>query len=248
MSNRNWSGSALILSLRSFGEGHRSASFLLPSEHGCTLSEASVFGGAKSKLKGSVIPYHSGRIWIYSNPVKNSRKVTDFEVTNYRAGLRDNLTRLWAAAFASEFTEKLKGNVDWLLINSFLNGLEVSSEQECRTAVLRFIWRLISYSGIAPDPACCIRCETKIKNTAYFLPAEENFVCRHCLNAGEYFYPLSQEALKYLFSVLHLPPKVSRQTELSVQAFSELHVFLFALASNAAGSELKTLKTDIAIL
>lgn len=248
MANRNWSSPALVLSVRSFGEGHREASLLLPAEHGSTLLKGSVFGGAKSKLKGLVIPYHSGTVWLYSNPVKNTDKITDFEVKNYRAGLRENLTRLWAAAFAAELAEKLKGNIDWLLINSFLNGLEISSEQECKTALLRFIWRLIYYSGMIPDFRHCTRCCKEISGTAHFIPHEQNFICGKCINIKEFFFPIDKEASAYLSAVLNLPPKISRQAELSEKAFLQLRSLLFYLAENMIGTKLKTLEANRFIL
>lgn len=240
--------SALVLSVRSFGEGHREASLLLPSKQSSVLLRASVFGGAKSKLKGLVIPYHSGTVWFYSNPVKNSNKITDFEVKNYRSGLRENLTRLWAAAFAAEIAEKLQGNVDWLLMNAFLNGLEVSSDEECRKAVLRFIWRNLEYSGLTPELFCCTRCGGKIEGSSYFIFAEDGAVCRKCINHGEFNYPLSGEARNYLFCVLNSPPKISREEPLSETAFAELRTFLFALIKHIAGSEFKTLETNKFIL
>lgn len=120
MSCRSWSSEALILSVKDFGEGHRNAVLLLPGEEHCSrILEAAVFGGPKSKMRGLVVPYQSGTVWLYSNPIKNSNKITDFKVTEYRIGLRDNLTRLWCAAFASELAVKLKGNIDWEILNFF---------------------------------------------------------------------------------------------------------------------------------
>ena len=129
-----------------------------------TLVDAAVFGGPKSKLRSMVIPYHTGEVWIYSNPIKNSNKISDFKVSDYRIGLSDNLTRIWCAAFAAELAVKLKGNIDWQIINSFLTGIAVSSESECRKALLRFLWRVISLSGLAPDMEHCCRCGIRVSS------------------------------------------------------------------------------------
>lgn len=176
MANRSWSSEALVLSLKTFGEGHRNALLLLPdTEHSCKLVDAAVFGGPKSKLRSMVIPYHTGEVWIYSNPIKNSNKISDFKVSDYRIGLSDNLTRIWCAAFAAELAVKLKGNIDWQIINSFLTGIAVSSESECRTALLRFLWRVISLSGLAPDMEHCCRCGIRVSSK---MPETD------CLNKG----------------------------------------------------------------
>ncbi|UTC66936.1 MULTISPECIES: DNA repair protein RecO [unclassified Treponema] len=264
MANRSWSSEALVLSLKTFGEGHRNALLLLPdTEHSCKLIDAAVFGGPKSKLRSMVIPYHTGEVWIYSNPIKNSNKISDFKVSDYRIGLSDNLTRIWCAAFAAELAVKLKGNIDWQIINSFLTGLAVSSENECRKALLRFLWRVISLSGLAPDMEHCCRCgvrtsgaESKtdalttnaedfsysVKNS-FFVPHEDSCVCEVCLDKHEPAFPLSGESLLYLFAVQNLIPKISRGLNLSEQAYAELKDFLFYLIRLAAGSNFKTLES-----
>lgn len=250
MANRSWSSEALVLSLKTFGEGHRNALLLLPdTEHSCKLVDAAVFGGPKSKLRSMVIPYHTGEVWIYSNPIKNSNKISDFKVSDYRIGLSDNLTRIWCAAFAAELAVKLKGNIDWQIINSFLTGIAVSSESECRKALLRFLWRVISLSGLAPDMEHCCRCGIRIsapsygEKNFYFVPHEDSCVCNSCLDKHEPVFPLSGESLLYLFAVQNLIPKISRELNLSDQAYAELKEFLFYLIRLAAGSNFKTLES-----
>ncbi|UTC64570.1 DNA repair protein RecO C-terminal domain-containing protein [Treponema sp. OMZ 788] len=264
MANRSWVSEALVLSLKTFGEGHRNALLLLPdTEHSCKLIDAAVFGGPKSKLRSMVIPYHTGEVWIYSNPIKNSNKISDFKVSDYRIGLSDNLTRIWCAAFAAELAVKLKGNIDWQIINSFLTGLAVSSENECRKALLRFLWRVISLSGLAPDMEHCCRCGIRVsgresepnalnKNAEdfsyseknfFFVPHEDSCVCSACLDKHEPAFPLSGESLLYIFAVQNLIPKISRGLNLSEQAYAELKDFLFYLIRLAAGSNFKTLES-----
>ncbi|UTY30199.1 DNA repair protein RecO [Treponema putidum] len=264
MANRSWSSEALVLSLKTFGEGHRNALLLLPdTEHSCKLIDAALFGGPKSKLRSMVIPYHTGEVWIYSNPIKNSNKISDFKVSDYRIGLSDNLTRIWCAAFAAELAVKLKGNIDWQIINSFLTGIAISSESECRTALLRFLWRVISLSGLAPDMEHCCRCGIRISSkmaetdclnknisdssyaekNSFFVPHEDSCVCSSCLYKHESAFPLSRESLLYLFAVQNLIPKISRELNLSDQGYAELKDFLFYLIRAAAGSNFKTLES-----
>lgn len=283
MANRSWSSEAIVLSVKNFGEGHRNAVLLLPeTDHSCKLMEAAVFGGPKSRLRGLVSPYQSGTVWIYSNPAKNSHKITDFKVSDYRAGLRENLTRLWCASFAAELAIHFKGNIGWDLFNFFLTGIASSSEAGCKTALLRFLWRTIIFSGLAPDTECCCRCGTKIglyaETAAYpskqdsacsepiasprpsalpfesagttaqdlfYLPNEDACACKNCTQKGEPFFYLSKESLHYLSAIRYLPPAVSREQGLSVQAYSELKRFLFCLIQSAAGKNFKTLDSGI---
>ena len=162
MSNRSWNTEALVLSVSSFSGDHRNVSLLVPQEHGCTIIPATLFGGARSKLRGMVSAYQSGRVWLYSNPIKNSHKITDFSVSAYRMELRESLVRSWCAAVCSEITIKTCGTVNWQLVNAFLGGLCVSDDAGCERGLLRFLWRLLQTAGVAPDIFHCGACGTEI--------------------------------------------------------------------------------------
>ena len=127
-----------MLSVSSFSSDHRNVSLLVPQEHGCTIVPATLFGGARSKLRGMVSTYQSGQVWLYSNPIKNSNKITDFSVSAYRMELRESLARSWCAAVCSEITIKTCGTVNWQLVNAFLDGLCVSDDEGCERGLLRF--------------------------------------------------------------------------------------------------------------
>ena len=162
MSNRSWNTEALVLSVSSFSGDHRNVSLLVPQELGCTIIPATLFGGARSKLRGMVSAYQSGRVWLYSNPIKNSHKITDFSVSAYRMELRESLVRSWCAAVCSEITIKTCGTVNWQLVNAFLGGLCVSDDAGCERGLLRFLWRLLQTAGVAPDIFHCGACGTEI--------------------------------------------------------------------------------------
>ena len=162
MSNRSWNTEALVLSVSSFNSDHRNVSLLVPQEHGCTIVPATLFGGARSKLRGMVAAYQSGKVWLYSNPIKNSNKITDFAVNAYRMELRESLARSWCAAVCSEITIKTCGTVNWQLVNAFLDGLCVSDDEGCERGLLRFLWRLLQTAGVAPDIFHCGFCGAEI--------------------------------------------------------------------------------------
>ena len=92
--SRNFSYSVLTLRVRPSGESNREAWFLSAEEG---IFKATVFGGPKSRLRSQVAPFHQGRLWIYHDPVKDSRKVTDFDVSSWRPGLRELYERVMAA-------------------------------------------------------------------------------------------------------------------------------------------------------
>lgn len=251
MSERTWSERALVVSLSSFGEGHRDAK-LLTEERG--IVQAAVFGGAKSKLRGLVSPWHTGTVWVYSDPVKNQHKITDFEVLAWRQGIRETLARSLAASVCTEIISRSHGIADWILVNGFLDGISVSSEDECRRAIQRFFWRLLVSAGIAPDVNMCVRCanepsgENSNNEVLFYSPQEEACVCRQCARPEEQSFVLSTESRNWLLAVETLPPAQSRAYRPAPRTESELRHFLVFLISRHLGGPLKTLETAEGIL
>ncbi|HPO01790.1 MAG: DNA repair protein RecO [Spirochaetales bacterium] len=251
MSDRTWSSRALVLSLSTFGEGHRDAK-LLTEDRG--IVQAAVFGGAKSKLKGLVNPWHTGTVWIYSDPVKNHHKITDFDVSEWRQGIRESLARTFAASVCTEIVTRSHGVADWTIVNAFLDGIAVSSDDECRRALNRFLWRILHSAGIAPDLSCCSRCgrgmsgENGESTVSYYSPHEEAVLCADCARPEERSVPLSIEARSWLLAVERLPPSRSRAWKCEPREETEIRRFLRFLVSRHFGGELKTLNAAEGIL
>lgn len=254
MSTRSWSAKAVVLSLSSFGEGHREAQLLVEDSG---LIRAAVFGGAKSKLRALVSPWQTGTAWIYSDPVKKTNKITDFDVTSYRQGIREDLVRAWCASCCTEIVTRSHGIADWRLVNAFLDGISVSPEDECRLALLRFLWRVIIAAGLNPDIGACARCGQSDENEVlYYLPHEDLVACANCLGKDPQWaqdraarkFPLSREAIVYLLTVERLSPAEARRLRPNEAAFAELRQFLFFLASRMMDGNLKTLESGEGIL
>jgi DNA repair protein RecO (recombination protein O) len=264
MSARSWNGKALVLSLSPFGEGHREA-LLLTEEKG--LIRAAVFGGAKSKLRSLVSPWQSGIVWIYTDPVKKSSRITDFDVQFWRQGIRESLIRAWCASVCTEIVTRSHGLSGWVLANAFLDGIAVSDDTECRFALLRFFWRTLHAAGIAPDLAVCARCgstahlscnlpaaarsdnvQTTQNGILYYSPAEEAVFCGQCARAEERRFPLSAESYVWLETVERLNPSQSRLFRPDDASYAELRQFLFFLVSRMVDGPMKTLESAEGIL
>lgn len=248
MENRSWRTESLVLSLSTFGEGHRSAMLFTPDNG---LVQAAVFGGPKSRLRSRVSPWQTGTAWLYTDPVRNLVKITDFEVQAWREGLRENLVRTWCASLCTELVTRSHGIHDWTLVNAFLDGIAVSGETECRLGLLRFLWRILSGAGLCPDGDSCVRCGAGLSvqnGVVFYSPFEEGFVCSECIHQDEQRLPLSAEALGYLVSVTRLRPSEVRAIPLSHDAYTELRSFLFFLLNRMVGGSMKTLETGDGIL
>lgn len=233
--NRNWQTLALILSLDELPSSHKVATFLIPQNSSCYILRATLFGGAKSHLRGSIVPFYTGNLWVYTNPTNSSNKVVDFEVIHSRYNIRNSLTHLWASSFVSELCIKLKGCIDWKLVNAFLDGINTSDDKECKVAILRFIWRVALSSGVAPSLAFFENC----KDGIYFDHSSGQFASEAShLKQTSY---LSAEALEYLYKVSYFKPKESRNMVLSSEAYFLLKNFLFHFVCDIVQEEMQSL-------
>ncbi|MFP3042883.1 recombination protein O N-terminal domain-containing protein [Treponema primitia] len=145
--------SALILRVRSSGESNREA-WILTSEEG--ILRATVFGGPKSKLRAHVEPYHRGTLWIYRDPVRDSRKITDFDVQSWKPGIRESYERsAAAAAIAETVLAGYGGGGSWEeafnLADASLGALETADEPCCTRIFIHFLWHWAEILGIRPD-------------------------------------------------------------------------------------------------
>ncbi|MDR1100566.1 MAG: recombination protein O N-terminal domain-containing protein, partial [Treponema sp.] len=108
---RTFTYTALVLRTRPSGESNREAWFLTAEEG---LLRATVFGGPRSRLRAHVAPFHSGPLWIYHDPVRDSRKITDFDVLCWRPGIREQYERTMAAdALAETILNSHGGGGNW---------------------------------------------------------------------------------------------------------------------------------------
>lgn len=246
---RNESYPAVVLKISKSGEGHAMVHFLVDDGGSSKLIPAFFYGLRKSKKNYGLTQFQSGTLWVYYNPVTKTYKVIDFHTTAVRAGLSESLIRLWCAGLASELTLKIHGTISFVLVDAFFDGIAVSSDEACRLAVLRFLWRVLVSSGVAPSLECCSSCEKKFTDaseTLYVHSQNGDVLCDECAGKpGSDFFPLSGESRNFLTSVITEPPGISRKKMLSPPSERELRDFLFFSIQQLAGGKLKTLEAGI---
>jgi DNA repair protein RecO (recombination protein O) len=158
---RSLTYNALVLRVRPSGESNRDAYFLTAEEG---ILRATVFGGPKSRLRAQVSPFHRGTLWIYRDPVKDSRKVTDFDVRSWRPGIRELYERATAAgAVAETILAGHGGGGNWTgafaLAEGALDSLENADEAACRRVLVRFFWDWAELLGLRPELNRCASCD-----------------------------------------------------------------------------------------
>ncbi len=182
MQSRNLVYEALALRSRESPAGDRILC-LMTAEAG--IQDVFVFGGPKSKLRSLASPYTAGRAFVYFDPPRDFRKLSDFEARESFSGLRESLRKLWAAALVAEFLMKTSGGGgDFPLVLDLaletLRGLESLPEEKADYPAILFLWRMIALLGLMPDPGSCASCGAELA---------EGLPKRHAFAAGGFLCP-----------------------------------------------------------
>jgi len=173
----------MVLKCRSSGEANSEVT-LLTAEEG--IIKATVFGGAKSKLRSHSAPFNSGKIWLYRSKTNNYAKLCDFDVEFWRAGLRENYDRtMTACALADTIMSTHGGGGDWeavlkMTIETF-DTIETANEILCGNLMVHFLWNWSQFLGIRPNINSCSNCGKTAKDEPMFLNVQDSSVlCAKC--------------------------------------------------------------------
>ena len=157
---RSLSMLSTVISLKPQGENNSNVCLLTQTEG---IMYATLYGGHKSRLKGLCSPWNTGTVWLSQDTKTGFYKISDFSVNKYHLTFRENLTKYYASSLAAELgiLTKCAGNSKdfWALFNGFIDGLDICTEEsQCKTGLIRFLWRFLSISGIQPDSLECSGC------------------------------------------------------------------------------------------
>ena len=242
---RNLIYNALILRSRPSGESNREI-WLLTEESG--LLRATVFGGPKSKLRAYASPFHSGQAFVYQDPAKDARKLSDFDVRSWRPGLRELYERAMAADAIAETILATHGggapgdgghwNESLSLAEKALDALETADGGTCLRILLHFLWQWIGFLGLKPDFSHCTVCgKTAPANTMlwYSVP-EGGVVCDNCRNGNE--QETGPGCRRWLETVRTLPSEQLVRYTLDGKSFHEAQSLVTAILTEALGRKL----------
>ncbi len=247
------------MSLKEQGENNRLVTLLTPKG----IIYATLYGGAKSKMRSLVQQFNSGTIWLYEDNIKKSTKINDFDVKNSHLTIRENLFKLWAANLAIELIIKThcagEEENSFILLNALLDGMDLCNEENARLGFLRFLWRYLRLLGVQPSVKECAVCsksfskmECDEERIANYIELFNGFVCKDCSYAIEEKnilpYEIDLEGLEYLSAINDLSPKQVRLMTLKkTSAYSIKHI-LYQLIEKAAGCKLHSLESGHSIL
>lgn len=253
---RSFSTPAIILNLKPQGENNSTVTIITPEKG---ILYVTLYGGPKSKMKSIVSQWNSGIIYLYENPEKNQIKISDFEVKSYHNSFSQNLFKLYAASLAAELLIKTScggsNQQSWNLISGLLDGMELSTEEQSRLGLIRFLWRYLEILGIQPDTSCCGFCDNSFlspkfapDNICYYNIVENNCICDECISSHNQTFALKIQGARYLTGISVLTPAEVRKLQIDKESFYQIRDLIFFLIENNIGTKLNTIETGMGIL
>jgi DNA repair protein RecO (recombination protein O) len=254
---RSFTYSALVLRVRPSGESNREAWFLTAEEG---IIKATVFGGPKSKLRAHIASFHLGKLWIYHDPVRDSRKVTDFDVQSWRPGIREQYARtITAGAVIETILVSHGGGGNWpealRLANQALDALEGADENCCTRIGIHFLWNWVDLLGLRQDINHCASCacESPVDGVLLFSTHEGILRCPSCagvspepvgsqdfLGLNQVEVPIGPGARRWLSAVEGLSPSLLTRYTLDNVSLIQARALVTGLMAGALGKRLGT--------
>ncbi|QQO09052.1 DNA repair protein RecO [Breznakiella homolactica] len=238
---------ALVLRVRPSGESNREAFFLTPEEG---IVRAILYGGPKSKLRSHVAPFHRGTLWIYRDPAKDSRKVSDFDVRSWRPGIREQYERTIAAgALAETILAGHGGGGNWdealTLADATLDALDTADERGAAILLVQFLWNWANVLGVQPHTDTCASCacECPADELLWYSKQEGAFVCRRCTdhmdpaNSGAYL-PVNPGVRRWLTVAGSIHPAELHRYTLDTASAAQAKTLVTGILTGALGRRL----------
>ena len=221
---RNFTYSALTLRVKPSGESNREAWFLTAEEG---LVRATVFGGPKSRFRSLVSPFHQGILMIYHDPVRDSRKVSDFDVQSYRIGLREMWERVMTAdSIAETILSSRGGGGNWPealeLAGGVLDALASAEQAKCSEISVYFLWHWARFLGLGPELSASCTCRPRHDEVLWYSPRKEAFYCENCAGSGsqpgsDASFRVGVEAITWLQKIETIPPAAILDMEIRLE-------------------------------
>ena len=249
MPDRNQSFPALILRAKDSPAGDRIVS-LLSSEEG--IVDAFVFGGARSSLRSAASPFVYATAFVYADPVKHYRKLSDLAILETFPGLRETYPRLWSASVIAELVLRTSGcGGEYAeILDLSLGALRLLSEADERLAelvLLSYLWKSLGIMGLQPDPGACASCGKPLSQSGMrYSASHEGFVCGACEGEGSPLDPWERRCLA-AFAEEGLEacvPLAAEEESGNPTSIASLKSVIYYLAQKAAEGTLVTLATE----
>ncbi len=243
---RNLTTRAIVIRRERLGEFHKSL-VLLTSDMG--LVRAVAYGAYRmhSSLRMGSEPFTVSLARLYVNPVKQSYKVMELEISRTFESVTRDLPRLCAASLWAEVALKsyAAGETSDMLFRLFVESLELLDKAETRGepyVTIQFLWRFLSLAGYQPATDTCCQCGVLLHAGAgLFSSSVQGFLCPSCALPDALTIPAG--ALRYLAATGHLPLFHAAQITLDTTGLRALRHALPMMVQSVLEGELVTLRS-----
>lgn len=252
---RNFQTPGIILKNNRFGEIHKGVVFLSPEQG---LVDAVAYGAfsPKGKLRSVTNPLCAGILFLYRDPVKDTRKITDMDCREFFEGIRASVAKfftasVWLETVLRTFGGDARETYDLLL--RCLRLLDGGTEEEAPRLLALFLWRHLEGSGTAPDLRDCGRCgrTRKDRDVFHYLRGNPGFLCSECAHSSgalESSVPLSPGALAFLGHASSRELETAARVGLDAGSLEGLKRAMLWLAEDLAGRPLASIRAGEGIL
>jgi len=243
--SRSFSYSALALRVKASGESREA--WFLSAEEG--IIRATLFGGPKSRLRSHVAPFHEGTLMIYRDPVKDTRKVTDFDVQSWRPGIREVWERAMAAdALAETILAFQGGGGNWAdafkLATAVLDTLNEASAGNCSLLITYFFWHWIQILGLKPDISACASCRREeihsSMSCSWYSIKKEAFFCENCVQNADLLLRIDPGTRVWLTEIELLPSSALETITIDAVSLEQARALSQTILAGALGRRLST--------
>ncbi len=213
MAERNISAYVTVLHTKDSPSGGKFVS-CLSEEYG--LIDCFLFGGSKSKYRSLVLPWHTGRIWLYADSKHDLKKICDFDPEYLFSAVRSCYESIMLASWASELMVKTHGlggsgfpvmlellkTIEQILTNPAMNMHVVRVMRACK---IIFGVKALNSAGHFHKTYACEHCTgiSAENSVLYYSPNYMGFVCEAC--SDEASLSVQNKAVALLFTVLKKP-------------------------------------------
>jgi DNA repair protein RecO (recombination protein O) len=175
--------------------------------------------------------------------VKDSRKVSDFDVENWRPGLRELFDRTMAAdALAETVLATHGGGGGWgtalKLTGEAFDSLEQADEKLCIRIVLHFLWAWTEFLGNKPDLSHCVSCACEVSGdgVSWYEAGEGSLYCDKCRpDSG---ICVGSGARRWLLAIQNLGSRESLRYNLDNSSLRQARALVLGILTEALGRHL----------
>jgi DNA repair protein RecO (recombination protein O) len=233
---------AVVLKSRKWGDGDRIVTFFT-LHHGKLRGVARGARKPKARFGSALEPFVYGELYVFEKGNDPLCRVTQVDIVESNAVLREDLARMAAAGRLVNLVEAVTGEGDAgpKTFNTLVTGLRALGESsDVLLPALLFQIRLLALAGFRPQTTHCAVCARKDRQEyGHFSAVAGGLICVDCAGRRpNHCLPMSRGAIVFMDQAVSLPEDVLRRLKATGQVRDEVERAIEAYVSVVAGRHL----------